>query len=245
MDVGAETGREPVGEDLDDSPERVAGPVAVINLRDHRRGALGVKAPDRVGVERRYVVGRRKHGVVRNRDRTDVHDVRDEPDAGSLLEEPRREGPESDPRRRLARRSPFKHRTCVVERVLAHPDEVGVAGARTGQRGVARAVELLRVVHGIGGHHVDPLGPLGVADLDRDGSTLAHAEPHSTKDPHLVLLERHPSATAVAEPTARQRRTDVCRADLDPGRESLEDPDQRLTVRLTRRQPTQHGAILP
>ena len=74
----------------------------------------------------------------------------------------------------------------------------------------ARAVELDRV-DGVGRHHLLPLGPLGVADLDRDRSALVSPwrTPPVMRD--LVLLELHPRAAAVAQPAAGQRVGDVRR----------------------------------
>ncbi len=50
-----------------------------------------------------------------------------------------------------------------------------------------------------------PLGPLGVADHDRDGAAHGQAVPHAAEEGHLVLLELHPGAATVAEPPPRQR----------------------------------------
>ena len=56
----------------------------------------------------------------------------------------------------------------------------------------------------VGRHHRLPLGPLGVADPDRDRAAEGQAVPDAAEDLDLVLLERHPGAPAVAEPAAGQ-----------------------------------------
>ena len=117
-----------------------------------------------------------------------------------------------------------------------------MAGPRPGQRRVAgRPLELGRGVDRVGGHHLLPLGPLGVADLDRDRAALGLAVPDAADQGDLVLLELHPGAAAVAEPPARQGVADVVGGHPHVGGQPLEDRDERRAVRLTRRQPTQHG----
>ena len=110
---------------------------------------------------------------------------------------------------------------------------------------VAGAVELLRVVDRVGRHDVDPLGPLGVADLDGDRTALGRAEPQAAEDADLVLLELHAGSAPVAEPAARERVLDVVGRDLDPGGQPLEHPHQGFSVRLSGGQPTQHGGDPP
>ena len=141
-----------------------------------------MEAADRVLVQRGHVVRRRQHGVLGHPDRrrsATVWETMPHPDG--LLEEPRRDRAERDPGRGLPRRGPLEHRPRVVEAVLAHPDQVGVPGPRPGQRGVARPLELRRVVHRVRGHDVDPLGPLGVGDLEGDRPALGHAVAHAAR----------------------------------------------------------------
>jgi hypothetical protein len=171
--------------------------------------------------------------------------VRDEADPGGLLEEVRGDGPERDARRGLPRRGPLEDRAGVVEAVLAHADEVGVPWARTGERGVACPFERGGVLDRVGGHDVHPLGPLAVGDLDRHRSALAEAVAHATEDPDLVLLERHPGAATVPQPPPGESALDVGGGHGDAGGQTLQDADERGTVRLPRGQPAQHGAILP
>jgi hypothetical protein len=94
---------------------------------------------------------------------------------------------------------------------------------------------------GIGGHHGLPLGPLAVADHDRQRRTKAsNRGEHRPRKVTGILLEGHPGTAPEAEAAARERRPDVRRGDLDTRRQPLDRGDQRLTVRLTRSQPAQH-----
>ena len=72
------------------------------------------------------------------------------------------------PRRGLPGGGALQDRPGLVEVVLLHADQVGVTGPRTGQRGVAGQRLELGLVDRVGRHHLLPLGPLGVADPDRD-----------------------------------------------------------------------------
>ena len=97
----------------------------------------------------------------------------------------------------------------------------------------------------VGRHHRLPLGPLGVADLDRDRSALGLAVPDAADQGDLVLLELHPGAAAVAEPAPGQRVADVVGGHPDVGGQPLEDRHQGRAVGLTRGQPAQsHGDSL-
>src|SRR5581483_3364112 len=95
-----------------------------------------------------------------------------------------------------------------------------------------------------GRHHGLPLGPLAVADPHRDRTALAQAVPHSAEEGDLILLELHPGAAAVAEPAAGERVRDVFGGRAHAGRQSLDDRDERGTVRFACGEPTQHGPII-
>src|SRR5690606_21367256 len=252
--VRAEPGRDAVREHLDDAAERVAGLLAVVDLGDHRGGRRGVEAAHGVRVERRDVVGAGHRRVLGHLDGADPHDVRDEPDAERLLEELRGRGAEGDARRGLARRGALQHGARVVEAVLAHAHEVGVTGARPREGPVAR--DLAHVArarvdeerlgrHRVRRHDVDPLGPLGVRDLDREGAALRHAVAQPAEDAQLVLLELLARAPPVPQAAAREGGPHVVRRELDARGQPVEDADQRLAVRLTRCQPTQHDRHPP
>ena len=102
----------------------------------------------------------------------------------------------------------------------------GVTWARTGQGLVAsEPFELCRIDR-IGGHHGLPLGPLSIADLDRDRP--AHRQPvtHPAEHTHRVGLELHPRAATVAETTASQLPRQLRGRDLHTRDHAVEHRDQ-------------------
>jgi hypothetical protein len=243
--VAADAGGQPVGEHLDDTADGVAGPAAVVDLGHHPGAGRSVVAADGVGVQPCDVVGQRQLGAVRDGDGTDRDGVADQADAGGLPQERRGDRAEGDAGRGLPGGGPLEHRTGVVEAVLLHADEVGVAGARPGEGSCPGLLgEDLRR-HWIGCHDRLPLGPFGVRDLDRDRAALGAPVPDPAEEGHLVLLERHPGAASVPEPAAGERQPDVVRGHLDRGRQPLEDADESGPVGLPRGQPAQHGPDPP
>ena len=102
--------------------------------------------------------------AVGHRDRADGDDVADHLDAERLAEERLRHRAQRHPGRGLAGAGALEHRPRVVEAVLLHAGEVGVAGPRAGQRRVAGLPGEHLGVDRVGGHDRRPLGPLGVAD---------------------------------------------------------------------------------
>jgi hypothetical protein len=92
-----------------------------------------------------------------------AHDL----DLAHLSEERARDRSQGDAGRRLAGTCALQNGTCVVEAVLLHAYEVGVARAGTRERSIARECGQLLLIDGIRGHHGLPLGPLAVAHLDR------------------------------------------------------------------------------
>ena len=175
-------------------------------------------------------------------DAAELDHVGDDPGADRLLQEVGRDPAQRDPRRRLAGRGALEDRAGLVEGVLLHARQVGVAGPGPGQGRVARRPLELGRVDRVGGHDLLPLGPLGVADLDRDRAALGLAVPDAADERDLVLLELHPGAAAVAEPAPRQRVADVVGGHPHVGGQPLEDRDEGRAVGLTRGQPAQGHA---
>jgi hypothetical protein len=207
-------------------------------------GRHRVQAAHRVGVEPVLVVGGRQR-LRRRADRAEADDVADQPDAGGLHEQRAGHRAERDARGRLPGAGAFQHRPRVVEAVLLHAGQVGVPRARPGQRRGAGLVGEQVGGHRVGGHHGLPLGPLGVADLDGDRAALGEPVADAAEQRHLVALELHAGAAAVAEPAPGQRVRDVRGTGLDARGHSFEDRDKGGSVRLPRGEPTQHAGILP
>ena len=201
-----------------------------------------MQAADRVLVERRHDrgVGRLGPHAGRGADPAELDDVRDDPDPADLLQEVAGHATERHAGGGLAGRGALEDRAGLVEVVLLHAREVGVTGARAGQRGVAAGLLELTGVHRVGRHDLLPLRPLGVADVDGHRTALGLPVAHAADDGDLVLLELHPCAPAVAEASTRQGVGDVVGGDPDMGRQALEDRDQGRAVGLARSEPTQH-----
>jgi hypothetical protein len=202
--------------------------------------ATGVEAADLVGVEPLDVVGSRYDAGGRL-DASERDDVGDDPGADGLLEEVGRDPAERDAGGGLAGGRALEDGTGLVEGVLLHAHEVGVAGARPRQRRVAGERLELDGVDGVGRHDLLPLRPLGVADLDGDGAALGLTVAHTAEHADLVLLELHPRTTAVAEPAPGQRVGEVVGRDADVGGQPLEDRHQRGTVGLACCEPSEHA----
>ena len=240
VDVRAQARRQPVDDHLDDAAEGVAVGVRLLDARDHRSRRVGVEAADRVGVDG-LEIGVGGHQTGGGGHAPELDDVGEHLRAGGLLEEGRGHLSERHPGRGLTGRGTLEDRAGLVEGVLLHADEVGVTRARPGECLVAgQSLELDRVDR-VGGHHLLPLGPLGVADLDRYRSALGLAVADAADDPDLVLLELHPGTTAVPEPTAREGVGDVFGRHLDVGGQPFEDGDERGSVGLPGGEPAKHG----
>ena len=138
---------------------------------------------------------------------------------------------------RLAGRGALEHVAGVVEAVLEHPGQVGVARSGLGEHLGRRA--------GVGRHLLGPLGPLAVGDLDGHGRPERAAVADAADQRDLVRLEAHARAAPVAEPAPGQLFADVGRLDRQAGGQSLDHDDEGLAMGFTRGQEAQHGSTLP
>jgi hypothetical protein len=219
-----ETRRDAVGQDLDDAAERVAVPLGRLDLVDHGRARRLVEAPQGVIVESIEVGGRREGRTVGNADGTDRERVTDELDAELGQERPG-DGAQGHAGGGLTGARPLEDRPGLVEVVLLHPDEIGVPRAGACQRGAATTRGVADLDR-LGVHHLDPLGPLGVADPE--GDRAAHGQPvtDAARDVQFVLFELHARAAAVTETSTGQIGLDRARRDGHPRGEPLEDGDE-------------------
>ena len=130
--VRAETGRNAVAEYLDHSAERVTDLRGLLDLADHVRLGVGVEAPHLRAVDLSEIVRCR---TLRDRRRrpAQLDDVAQHRDV-DLREERLGDRSGRDPRRGLARRRAFEDVAGIVEAVLLHPGQVGVAGTGLRQR---------------------------------------------------------------------------------------------------------------
>ncbi len=236
----AEPRRQPVHDDLDHPAERVAVLAGRVHLGDHARAGGRVGAAHRVLVDARQVGWLRHRRVVRHRDSAEGHHVGEDLHAEGLLEHPLGDLAERDPRGGLPRAGPLQNRPGVGVPELLHARQIRVAGPGPGQRGVAGLAVQVFLGHRVGGHDRLPLGPLGVADPDRDRPAEGDAVPHAAGELHLVLLELHPRAAPVAGPPPGERLRHVRAGHPHPGRHAVTDRRERPAMRLARRQPPKH-----
>ncbi len=138
-------GRQPVHDDLDDAAEGVAVLVGLVDRGDHRLAGVGVEAAHRVVVEPGHVVGagdRRRPARARRRAR---RRGRRSGRPTACSRKCAATATQRDAGRGLPGGGALEDRPGLVEVVLLHADQVGVAGPRPGQRGVAgQGVELDR-----------------------------------------------------------------------------------------------------
>jgi hypothetical protein len=138
------------------------------------------------------------------------------------------------PGRRLPGRGPLEHVPGVVEAVLLHAGEVGVA--RAGWVSGAFVAPGRR-------HLLVPLvGALPLAVADDDGDRRAERAPvaDAAEQRELVLLEAHARAPPVPEAPAGELGLDLLDRQRQPGRQPLDGDDQPLPMGLTSRQVAQH-----
>ena len=110
-----------------------------------------------------------------------------------------------DPGRGLAGAGALEHVAGVVEAVLLHADEIGVAGAGLVERLLGDA--------GRGRHLLLPLRPLGVVDHDRHRGAEREAVADPAEELDVVTLEAHARAAAEAEAAAGQLVADLLDGD--------------------------------
>ncbi len=167
--------------------------------------------------------------------RPHLDDVADDADA-ELGEERLADGAGRHPGRGLPGGRPLEDVPGVVEAVLLHPGQVGVAGPGLGERLLGRARR--------GRHLLLPLGPFGVGDLDGDRGAEGAAVAHPADQGEPVLLEAHPGSPAEPQPPAGQLGLDLLHGDGQAGGQAFEDDDETLPVGLAGGEEAQHERIL-
>ena len=145
-----------------------------------------------------------------------------------------------DAGRRLPGAGPFENVPGVVEAVLLHAGQVGVARADLGQRRGGRRPGAAD----ISACHLSLRVPLGVLDLDGHRRADRAAVADAADEAQLVDLEALPRPTPEAETATGQLGLDVLDGDRQPGRQPLDDDDQGLPVGFTGGQEAEHAATL-
>ena len=227
-------GHEPEGDHLELAAQRLVRLPGRVDLGHHRlAGARVERAHGRLvhALEVRRgqaVAGRSGH-------RPDARDVRAHLHA-QLAQVRLGERAGGHPRRGLARGCALEHVAHVGVPELLDPGEVGVAGARK--------VDLVHLgLHRPGVHPLLPV--LVVAVLDPHRHRAAERAPVADPGRHLraVLLDLHPAAAAVPELAPGEVAVDVLGAQLEAGREALDDGGEPRAVGFARGYEAQrHGA---
>src|SRR5690606_14126554 len=239
--VGTEPRRQSVGDHFDHAAHGVTRLPHLLDLGDHRVGGLLPESAYGALVDGRQVLRLRQRSLGGLRP-TDRHDVADDLDTQQLPQEGPRHRPQSRPGRGLPRTGTFQHRPGLVEAVLEHAWQIGVAGTRTSQRRVTGQPLQFGGIHRIGGHHLLPLGPLSVVDLDRDRTTLGDPVSDTAEELDAIGLESHPRAPSETEPSSGQLLGHLVRRDLHAGHHAFEDGGEGGAMRFTSGYPTQHIA---
>ena len=154
-----------------------------------------------------------------------------------LGEQQLRERARCDARRRFARARALQDVAGVVEAVLLHADEVGVARPGLVQRLLGHARR--------GRHLLLPLRPLGVVDHDRDRRAEREAVPDPAEDLDVVALEAHPRPAAEPQPAPGQLVAELLDGDRKTRGEPFDHHGERGAVRFAGGQVAQHQVRLP
>ena len=211
-------------------------------MRARRRG---VEAPQRIGVERVDVVGRRAARRPRARATGPIDSVWLTRRMPSSARNAAGERAERDARGGLAGARALEDRARLVEVVLLHADEVGVTGTRARQRGAA-AAGLLGQLDGLGAHHLDPLRPLGVADAQRDRAAEAQAVARRPPRSSVRPLRTSCASRGRSRACGGRGRLGSRRARSGtPAGQALHDGDEFGAVRFAGREHAEHSSSLP
>ncbi len=140
----------------------------------------------------------------------------------------------------FARRRPFEHVANIFEIVFQHARQVGMAGPR------ARDDLRRAAIAGIGRHLLDPVLEVAILDDEGDRTAERFAEADARNRPHLVLLDQHPAAAAVAFLPTREVGVDRGNVDVETGGYAFDRRDQLGPVRFTGSQKSErHAQIQP
>ena len=127
--------------------------------------------------------------------------------------------------------------------VLDDAGEVGVARTGTGDDRTitARRVGRLR---SLDVHRFLPVLPVSVRNQQRDGAARRFAVPYAAQGFGAIGFNRHPPAAPTSALPPAQLRGHRVEVDRQTGGHAFEDRDERLAVRLTSRQKSQHERLI-
>src|ERR1043165_7637308 len=239
--VRAEAGDDSARDDLEDAAERVALAPLLVNERDHPVLRFGVGA-----VQRRFV-GDGRDALPLNFERS-VGDAAELYDVAANLDAEDREQllckcAAGDARGGLARRRALKYVAQVARAVLESTREVCVAWARTLQATRLPFLDFFNFAR-LDRHHLSPVRPVLILDEQRDGRAEREAVADAAQDFGAVALDLHAPAAPVAPLPALKLAVDLLRVNGETRRQTLDDGDERATVRLTGCVEAEHQSTL-
>ena len=210
----AESHRHVVRDHLNDSTDRVPRALGLVHGCLETLVVGGIESAHR-RLAQRLLVQRSWQDAGRCALRADSNHVRDEADRANLSEERLCKHTERDASRGLAGARALQDGPGLREVVGQHTGKVRVSGSRPSERAItcdlafisgARVNEQIAWIHGVGAHHGLPLGPLRVADTNRDRRPGRDTVAHPRQDRRLVGFELLACAAPVAEaPTCQPR----------------------------------------
>src|ERR1043165_6965077 len=236
--VRAEAGDDSARDDLEDAAERVALAPLLVNERDHPVLRFGV------GAAQRRFVGDGRDALPLNFERS-VRDAAELDDVAANLDAEDREQllckcAAGDARGGLARRRALKYVAQVACAVLESAREVCVAWTRSLQATRLPFFNFTRLDR----HHLSPVRPVLILDEQRDGRAECEAGADAAQGFGAVALDLHAPAAPVAPLPALKLAVDLLRVNGETRRQTLDDGDERATVRLTGCVEAEHQSTL-
>ena len=231
-----------VHHNLDHTAQRIGVLLRLINTGNHPLFRILVKSAHRRSVQRLKILRLGKRGLLRigNTCATNGKHMRNGTNTERLLQELLGNLTQRHTRSRLTRGRTLQHRTSIIKTILTHASQIRMPRTRARQRGIAALTSKLMIKR-IRTHHLSPLRPLGVGDLNGHRRTNRLTKTHTSQHTNLVLLELHTRATTIPKTTTRQRANNILRGDMNARGQSFNHGDKRLTMRLACCLPTQHA----
>jgi hypothetical protein len=151
-----------------------------------------------------------------------------------------RDGARGNARRRLPGARALEHVADVLEAVLESTGEVGVARARACHGRAAGARGFLGHLR-LDVHRLLPVLPVLVRDEERNRAAGRLAPAYARQHLRAIGLDRHAAPAAVAALPPAKRGGHRVEIDRQPGRHAVDDRHERLSVRLTSGEKSQHN----
>ena len=110
---------------------------------------------------------------------------------------------------------------------------------RPRDRTTPRATDRFRWIR-LDAHRVLPVRPVSIANLERDRTAERVSSADARENVGLIVLDRHPPASAVAELATGEVGGEIGRSEREAGGNAFDDHDERRAVRFASCQKSQH-----